>query len=336
MRKREIFALPLLLALLAAIGASLHTTSAKAAGNPPLLYTKLAGNGPMDLLAAQLDANGLLLNPYWRYQRDNNALPNVTNLCSNGDCTSQQLSFDTAQYGTWQQMACEAYHPKAATAFGGIIGHANWFPVTYRGLLTWEGKSDNDGDNGIDLVPPYVAGTNTPAGLVTTHSQSLHMEFDNNETLARFTSKWWQSFIRSDHTIINGKQSIAIGLYGLDCEHDCLAELHPLYVLAVHVKSDPTDDVWAIFVRRSGDEGYCSTGQMHNWNTHTVSLVLPGSGQATISEGTEFYRERLNRSPKRITPTLYPQADGMLLTFDFGAGPMSDIFDGEMHIKWTP
>src|SRR2546430_16651130 len=121
MRKREIFALPLLLALLAALGASLHTSSAKAAGTPPLQYTKLAGNGPMDLLAAQLDANGLLLNPYWRYQRDNNALPNVTNLCSHGDCTSQQPSFDTAPDGTWQQMACEAYRQKSATAVGGRI-----------------------------------------------------------------------------------------------------------------------------------------------------------------------------------------------------------------------
>jgi hypothetical protein len=335
-RVLKLLGLGFLLMVIAASGAMLHASLARAAGDPPPLYTKSAGPGPMDLLSSVLDPNGLLTNPYSRYQYEHNALPNVDDLCKNGDCTSQQVTFDTATYGTWQHVACEAYHLKTATAFGSILGHANWFPVTYQGTVSWKGTSDNDGDNGVDLVPQFAPGTNTLSGLTTIHSQSIHMEFDNNESLARFSSKWWQSFIRSNHTIINGKQAIVIGLYGLDCEHDCLAELHPLYVLAVHIKSDANDDVWGIFVRRSGDEGYCSSGQMHDWNTKRVSLLLPGNGQATKAAGTEFYRERMNQGPKKVTPTMRQVDGGTLVTFDFAGGPMSDIFDGELHIKWTP
>ena len=211
-------------------------------------------------------------------------------------------------------------------AFPAYNFYSDFINLTYARILippTYVGRPGESwivydfGSGGAVRDHQFVATSNTVRGKL------LNIRTDN-------------SAIDGLRTIINGKQSIATGLYGLDCEHDCLAELHPLYVLAVHVKSDPADDVWAIFVRRSGDEGYCSTGQMHNWSTHTVSLVLPGSGQATISGGTEFYRERLSRSPKRMAPTLYPQAGGALVTFDFGTGPTSDIFDGELHIKWTP
>jgi hypothetical protein len=336
MRVRKLLALAGMLAAVALTGMVLHTSPASAAGDPPPMYTMLAGPGPMDLLAQSFDPNGLFLNPYSRYQHDYNALPNVDALCRTGDCTGQQLYFDTAQYGTWEHFACQVYHSPSATAFGSILGHANWFPVAYQGAVKWVGKSDQDGDDSLELIPPNAPGTDTPAGVVTTHSQALHMEFDNNETLARFTSPWWQSFMRSNHTAIAGKDSVVIGLYGLDCEHDCLAELHPLYVLAVHVKSDPNDDVWAIFVRRSGDEGYCSTGQMHYWNTRTVSLFLPGTGQASLSAGTQFYLEQTAMSPDAATPALQTQQNGALVTFDFSDGAMSDIFDGELHINWHP
>jgi hypothetical protein len=65
--------------------------------------------------------------------------------------------------------------------------------------------------------------------------------------------------------------AIATGLFGFDGEHGGKAELHPLYALATNVctldtskseckpEGDPKDDVWLMFVRNRGDEGFCSS-----------------------------------------------------------------------------
>jgi Beta/Gamma crystallin len=65
--------------------------------------------------------------------------------------------------------------------------------------------------------------------------------------------------------------AIATGLFGFDGEHGGKTELHPLYALATNVctldvskneckpERDPKDDVWLMFVRNRGDEGFCSS-----------------------------------------------------------------------------
>jgi hypothetical protein len=48
-------------------------------------------------------------------------------------------------------------------------------------------------------------------------------------------------------------------MFGLDGEHGMKAELHPLYALATRrdaFENDPKDDVWLMFIRNQGDEGY--------------------------------------------------------------------------------
>jgi hypothetical protein len=61
--------------------------------------------------------------------------------------------------------------------------------------------------------------------------------------------------------LVDGSYAIVTGLMGLDCEHSCSTELHPVWAMAVRVKSDPADVVWAIFVRNWGNEGFCSQDQ---------------------------------------------------------------------------
>ena len=73
--------------------------------------------------------------------------------------------------------------------------------------------------------------------------------------------------------MIDGRFAIVVGLAGLDCEHGCGTELHPVYGLAIRVNDDPSDDTWAIFVRNWGNEGYCSQEQ-HLLDTTRLAFMI--------------------------------------------------------------
>jgi hypothetical protein len=60
-----------------------------------------------------------------------------------------------------------------------------------------------------------------------------------------------------------GAHAIVIGEVGLDCYHGCQPEIHPAY--AMFVRRQATlgtlgKESWSFFVRRSGNEGFCSQG----------------------------------------------------------------------------
>jgi hypothetical protein len=88
--------------------------------------------------------------------------------------------------------------------------------------------------------------------------------------------------------LFDDKEAIVMGLYGVDCAHDCGAELHPVYALAIHVNNNLLDDTWAIFVRNWGDEGYCGSheeeidtgGQPF---TFTFRFKRPGAIQVSMT-----------------------------------------------------
>jgi len=50
-----------------------------------------------------------------------------------------------------------------------------------------------------------------------------------------------------------------VGLFGLDCEHGCKIEVHPIYALAVETDDNPAHNEWAIIARNWGTEGFCSS-----------------------------------------------------------------------------
>jgi hypothetical protein len=219
-------------------------------------------------------------------------------------------------------------------------------PVTYNGAIYWESHSPpiKDDDYNLSLAPPDLS-TFTPGT-----GQTLGLEFDSDETIDHFTSHWWNSFHQAVDTDpwaptrINGDESIVIGLLGLDCEHSCGTELHPVFGLAIHDSSQNSadDDVWAIFVRNWGDEGYCSS-ENHTLDRTSISFQLPwrpGADALTIGDQSAFYAgpDKLSQSDlmQAYGPHLQfvPQTS-MLVTFNLPPARAGAFIEGELHIVWS-
>ncbi len=230
-----------------------------------------------DLKFTATDPNVMPLNPKWSWQIDHpGSFPDAETQCfslpgvfSNAKCTTQAPSID--EPSGWNATWC------AAGAEHSIHGHVNWMPATYQGTVFWDDHSapGTDDDYNIKLVPP--------AGEGLTVSSGGHVlgEFDSDETIDHFSTPWWNSFHAavdkddaSARAMIDGRFAIVIGLLGLDCEHACSTELHPVYALAIHINSNPLDDTWAIFVRNWGNEGYCSQDQ-HPLYANRLAFMLP-------------------------------------------------------------
>jgi hypothetical protein len=242
---------------------------------------------PFDLVFTATDANGFPLNPVWAWQRDHpGSLPDADSQCfalpgifSNNQCTTQSPSIDDPS--GWNGFWC------GEGAQHSIHGHVNWMPATWQGSVFWDGHSSpgTDDDYNINLIPP--AGE----GLTVSSEGHIHSEFDSDETIDHFHTPWWNSFHAavdrddaSERAMIDGRFAIVIGLAGLDCEHGCATELHPVYALAIHVNDNPLDDTWAIFVRNWGNEGYCSQYQ-HPLDTNRIAFLIPRASATAVRVG---------------------------------------------------
>src|SRR5262249_49496200 len=120
------------------------------------------------------------------------------------------------------------------------------------------------------------------AGYTAANPDHILCEFDSDETIDHFRTPWWERFHRAvddsnarARQMIDGSFAIVTGLVGLDCEHTCGNELHPVRALAMNVQPSIDDDLWAIFVRNWGNEGFCGTSQHFIYfpnNLYTVRL----------------------------------------------------------------
>jgi hypothetical protein len=288
---------------------------------------------PMDLVSSgSSDPNWMWLNPRWGVQQnvpgslgDPKACFNLSGWFNNPACTVQRPTIDEPTGATW--LICWAGSTTP------IEGHVNWYPSTYTGPVYWSDQSWPDMDYNINIVPPNQ---NT---LTKYNTTTIHTEFDARETIDHFVTPWWKSFRgASDATksaMINGREAVVAGLVGTDCEHDCYSEIHPVWALAVHVKNDPNDDVWAILVRNFGNEGFCSRYQhlvafSGNKFTFNFPWRAGASGVATTT-GTGFYanlsgmswswgstpKQKVSLSVQLLSPYSYPRVHG------------------ELHLRWT-
>jgi hypothetical protein len=311
------------------------------AGQPDAFFTVAARSGagfgfapaPMDLVpSGPNDANSMWLNPRWGVQQTNpgsladpKACFNLSGWFNNPACTAQRPGIDEPDGLTW--LICYAGSTTP------IEGHVNWYPATYTGPVFWSEQSWPDMDYNIDLVPPSK---NT---LTRYNTTTIHTEFDARETIDHFTSPWWKSFRGASdagkRTMINGREAVIAGLVGTDCEHDCYSEIHPVWAIAIHVKSDPNDDVWAIFVRNFGNEGFCSKYQhLVGFPGNRFTFNFPwraGATGVTTTTGTGFWAnlsgmsyawgstagQKVSLSVQLLSPYSYPRVHG------------------ELHLKWT-
>ena len=241
---------------------------------------------PFDVVWNATDPNGYPQNPAWSMQaKDASNLPPPT---SPSECIKKPyVSSCTSQIPSNQvppnpatgiidkpvfpnSLIC-GLEPGAA-----IHGHANWTVAQYNGALSWAGISF-DGDYNFGLVPTNLQGITQVNDRLSTGQQYIEAEFDSAETADRFATAWWQDL--RDAVVANADsrvqkmitptsrnlpQAVVVGLFGLDCEHQCHSELHPVYGLAIEIEDKGEDNTWAIFVRNWGMRVFVH-GMIINW-----------------------------------------------------------------------
>jgi len=258
---------------------------------------------PFDLVWDAPDPNGLPANPKWGYQVTRG--PADPPLPDPEKCPFV-VRFPPGLIPPTPDIPVE--HPPCTRQSvwwepGGLLCdlHVNWPTVEYEGPLSWDvhdGHSNPlaDDDYNFWLAPPGPA-------TYTTNSSRLQLEFNAHETIDHFRSPWWEAFHAAVDdgrgTVVDTDYAIVIGLLGLDCDHSCSTEIHPVYAMAIHdaIRRAPDDDVWAIFVRNGGDEGFCASGE-NTVSLTSISFKIPWrSPQATsvIVKPHQFRRTAGNR-----------------------------------------
>jgi hypothetical protein len=142
--------------------------------------------------------------------------------------------------------------------------------------------------------------------VVAPERRFVELEFDSRETVQGFTTSFWADLhkvVTSDATDgeINAKlnptragepaNAVVYGLLGLDCEHDCASEYHPVYAVAIEIDPTPSNNRWAIFARNWGNEGFCSRFNHELLlQNGLLRLTLPrlGSGPTVVNTASEF------------------------------------------------
>jgi hypothetical protein len=318
---------------------------------------------PFDLIWGNEDDNGFPLNAKWGWQITHpGAFPDPTS-CTDGPFSGQCTSWtDVITQDTAEICNIEQYEPGKSNSppLYGVAGHVNWAAGTYVGRILWESHSTpgTDDDYNFDLYPAGGAG-------LTSTRNNLEVEFDSDETIDHFNTPWWNTLHHAvDNTsdaAVNdalfkepdgsmGRYAIVTGLIGLEMCHAGDTELHPAWAFAVRVKDDnPADEVWAMFIRRWGNEGFCSNDQHYVTdlpnNTYTFRLPWrPGATGVTVGSGTTF----LAASSGASGPNVQTAANqGVLVSFtlptpQFLPSPQfvqpictnCNRINGEIHLNW--
>lgn len=236
-----------------------------------------------------------------------------------------------------------------------IRGHINWVPATYEGAIVWD-QLAIDQDDDFLLYPPNQAALTVAS--CRQRQKALGIEFDSREVVDRLSADdpnfWWSQFRdamndpESDQgrallSELRGKHAILTGLMNLDCEHGCTTELHPLWVMAIHLRDNPTDDVWVLLARNWGDEGFCSSEQHYldglppdpaNPALSQFTLRLPWRNQATgvavNPDKSVFYGSEV--AAPQIT---YVNNQAAFVKFKFPKPDNTRGFSlGELHLIW--
>ncbi|HVS81027.1 MAG TPA: hypothetical protein VHE60_04775 [Pyrinomonadaceae bacterium] len=316
---------------------------------------------PFDLVAEGVDDNLLPLNPKWGAQiNDPSALPDskscgdLVSLLKRGTCAAFADLPCTHQF---TPLDCGTGSTGSPGTVVCVAPHVNWFPATYQGILSWSNHSCplpcGDDDYNAFLQ------RDDRAGYTTANPDNLLLEFDSDETVDHFKTPWWASFHTAvdldgcsgetsipgcpkpkfgsrGHAMIDGKFAIVTGLIGLDCEHECHSESHPVWAIAMNVKPSDDDDLWAFFVRNWGNEGFCGTSQHFiDFPNNKYTFRLPWKPGATsvdvISKSFHAYHTTKPEPTVRRVP-----GEGVFVTFTLDA-PRADgsMWDGELRLKWS-
>ncbi len=327
---------------------------------------------PLDLVWTHEDYNSLPLRPRWRLERDGRGVPDPLSVCDwrigPSSCTSQQTEFDLGNHAPVIAGTCAC-----SSDAGRPGGHINWCPATYDGRLIFHEIAPDD-DLGFYLVPldqNDVGGqVKANRGHPDRRGGSIQVEASFHETTERFRSSWWFEFDKlrrgpnkiaataamSKMLKTSDKEwpyTVISGLLGLDCEHDCHTELHPVFSLAARVAIDdaaPRTEQWVFFVTNNGSEGSCSEW-WHWWrgqDTGHYWILLPWRrGMADVAvTGTPEPIER--PSGHRLSSEAYSNCRSSEIAhvyYEVGRGVLIDVvldrpesncrIDGQLAFQWT-
>jgi hypothetical protein len=121
---------------------------------------------------------------------------------------------------------------------------------------------------------------------------------------------------------------------GLDCQHDCYTELHPVWMLGIRAEAEASRETWAMFARNWGNEGFCSSEQHYlDVVAHRLTLTVPWRPGATgvrLGRGTQFYAN-VEGVSAWWTPT--PGQD-VRVTFQLPAPEARGRVHGELALRW--
>lgn len=309
---------------------------------------------PFDLVWTEVDRNALPLNPEWSAQvADAGSVPDPGALCDNfpylnpanpelgvrftpPTCTSQSPWVDIGS--GFHNFICHI-----GGDAGRLKGHANWGAATYEGTLTWVDKSLRPplGDSDYNLgLSPVNGGL-----LTTTNPTQIGLEFLSTESIDQFHAPWWAAFREavdrddgSANASVDHKPAIVTGLVNLDCEHDCGSELHPVYAMAIESDATDKNNVWAIFARNWGNEGYCSAEQQYlDVPRNALTLRLPWkAGFYSVKLDKEQTFLDTNGNPAAVVWSVTPRVGvGLDVTIQLPE-PQEMVFaDGELHLQWS-
>jgi hypothetical protein len=316
---------------------------------------------PMDLVPSNgLDPNLFPLNPDWTSYLTHHQPPFSLEDCGHyihsqfdphfPRCTSQPVDLDKAT-GFAGEICKLGREP--ADAFH---GHVNYGPATYEGNLFFFEKSPigTDDEYSLDLVPSKPDGVThynnaVPAPSATTPN-SIHIEFDTDETIDHYDDNaWWKDFhSKVDDNLpfraIDGNRAVVTGLAGIDTVHSASAELHPVYAIALQTYpgspgAQPGADQWAFFVRNFGNEGYCSSNE-HRLPAAPITVRIPWPAGAT---GVSLPSHDLHWSGngRDVTASVVP-GYGVLLRFQIPPlqpqHPLSaftPMYWGTVNLRWS-
>jgi hypothetical protein len=266
--------------------------------------------------AAHLDPNGAALNLDWHPQLAGR-IPDP-DACDQGQpyssaCTQNNPFQD--QPNGFNAAICSLGKVFSGHPIQPFFGHADWMVAQQTGAIGWF-NFGADFDYGLLLVPrtDSLPPQNPPHfnghGITTNNShvssdqspQYIEVEFDSDETDPVFTQGWWKNFQTDGEnddtaqlaTLLHPSDPTTlacgsvVGLFGLDCDHGCRSELHPVYGLAIQRTEDPSKNEWSILARNWGTGGYCSQYNDELDQT-SLSLLLPySSPQKPTAVVTDF------------------------------------------------
>ena len=306
---------------------------------------------PFNAVWKQGDLNGLPLNPIWGAQVPTSSKlpppPPPPDCVRRPDqkpaCTDQDTLVDKAVFPNL--LICSLIPASQ------IHGHANWMPAEYVGGLTWWNLAE-DWDYNFAIVPVDYAGLTSYNNTIDPSGAPLRFieaEFDSRETTDRFTTPWWTRFRETaaqldndaTQTLLAGDktripQAVVVGLFGLDCEHDCRSEVHPVYGFAVEASDHADDNIWVMFVRNWGNEGFCSQydHQIH-FNGDKITLMLPRATKGTVTVDAQKSEFAVTNGSGIAFPEIEQVAgEGTKVTFALPPPEKHALAELVLHLHW--